>query len=70
MIKKKIKKKNNIINFPTNLSSIEKEIEAIIFGAPEPLTIDTIESKISKKNNLPLGFFISRSDTTKPNIHN
>ena len=29
MIKKKIKK-NNIINFPSKISSIEKEIEAII----------------------------------------
>ena len=27
MIKKKIKKKDNVINFPTKLSSIEKEIK-------------------------------------------
>ena len=32
MIKKKIKKKDNIINFPTKLSSLEKEIEGIIFA--------------------------------------
>ena len=50
MIKKKVKKKNNIINFPTKLSSLEKEIEAIVFAAAEPLTIETIQSKISKKN--------------------
>ena len=50
MIKKKIKKKDNVINFPTKLSSVEKEIEAIIFAAAEPLDIDTIQSKISKKN--------------------
>ena len=49
MIKKKIKKKDNIINFPSKLSSIEKEIEAIVFAAAEPLDIETIESKISKK---------------------
>ena len=49
MIKKKIKKKNNIIAFPSKLSSIEKEIEAIVFAAAEPLDIETIESKISKK---------------------
>ena len=49
MNKKRIKKENNIINFPKKLSSIEKEIEAIIFAAAEPLDIDTIESKISKK---------------------
>ena len=52
MIKKKIKKKDNIINFPSKLSSIEKEIEAIVFAAAEPLDIDTIESKLSKKVNI------------------
>ena len=52
MIKKKIKKKNNIINFPTKLSSIEKEIEGIVFAAAEPLDIETIESKISKKTDV------------------
>ena len=49
MNKKGIKKENNIINFPKKLSSIEKEIEAIVFAAAEPLDIDTIASKISKK---------------------
>ena len=49
MIKKKNKKKDNIINFPAKLSHAEKEIEAIIFAAAEPLDISTIESKISKK---------------------
>tara|TARA_B100000963_G_scaffold322174_1_gene306027 strand:+ start:5810 stop:6508 length:699 start_codon:yes stop_codon:yes gene_type:complete len=52
MIKKKIKKKDNIINFPSKLSTLEKEIEAIIFAAAEPLNIETIESKISKKVNI------------------
>ncbi len=52
MIKKKVRKKNNIINFPNKPSSIEKEIEAIIFAAAEPLDIDTIESKISKKTDV------------------
>tara|TARA_B100000902_G_scaffold116256_1_gene117064 strand:+ start:5534 stop:6235 length:702 start_codon:yes stop_codon:yes gene_type:complete len=49
MIKKKIQKKNNIISFPSKLTPLEKEIEAIIFAAAEPLDRDTIESKISKK---------------------
>ena len=49
MNKKNIKKVNNIINFPKKLSVIEKEIEAIIFAAAEPLDVETIESKISKK---------------------
>ena len=50
MIKKK--KKNNIIDFPAKLSNVEKEIEAIIFAAAEPLDISTIESKISKKSDV------------------
>ena len=52
MIKKKIKKKDNIINFNSKLTSIEKEIEAIVFAAAEPLNIETIESKISKKSDV------------------
>ena len=49
MIKKKIKKKDNIISFPSKLSQVEKEIEAIIFAAAEPLDLETIKEKISKK---------------------
>jgi segregation and condensation protein B len=52
MTKKDIKKKHNVINFPTKLSSVEKEIEAIVFAAAEPLNIETIEDKISKKTNI------------------
>jgi segregation and condensation protein B len=52
MIKKKNKKRDNVINFPNKLSSIEKEIEAIIFAAAEPLDIDTIQSKISKRTDV------------------
>ena len=52
MIKKKIKKKDNIITFPSKLSQVEKEIEAIIFAAAEPLDLETIEEKISKKTDV------------------
>ena len=52
MIKKKIKKKDNIIDFPKKPSSLEKEIEAIIFTAAEPLDIETIQSKISTKTDI------------------
>ena len=47
----KIKKetKDNIVNFPSKMNDGEREVEAIIFAAAEPLDIDTIESKISKK---------------------
>ncbi len=46
-------KKNNVVNFPSNLSSGEREVEAILFAAAEPLNVDTIEEKISKKINVP-----------------
>ena len=45
----KKEKKINVINFPSKLLDGEREVEAIIFAAAEPLYIDTIESKISKK---------------------
>jgi len=48
---KKIKK-DNIVNFPSSLNDGEKEIEAILFAAAEPLDIDTIESKVPKKVNV------------------
>ena len=43
------KKKNNIISFPDKLSNGEREVEAIIFAAAEPLDVDTIEQRVSKK---------------------
>tara|TARA_A100001011_G_scaffold139623_1_gene147559 strand:- start:45 stop:746 length:702 start_codon:yes stop_codon:yes gene_type:complete len=52
MIKKEKVKKNNIVKFPTNLTDLDKEIEAVIFAAAEPLDIETIESKITKKGNV------------------
>ncbi len=45
-------KKDNILNFPASLSEGEKEVEAIVFAAAEPLDIDTIEFKITKKINV------------------
>ena len=52
MIKKYKITKDNVLKFPTKLTDVEKEIEGIIFAASEPLDIDTIESKISKKVNV------------------
>ena len=45
-------KKNNVVNFPSNISDIEREIEAILFAAAEPLDVESIESRISKKTNV------------------
>jgi len=44
--------KNNIINFPKEISQEEKEIEAILFAAEEPLDEESIQSKINKSKNL------------------
>ena len=52
MIKKIKASKNNIVKFPSKLTDLDKEIEAIIFAAAEPLDVDTVESKISKKANV------------------
>ena len=52
MNKKRLDKNNNIVKFPSKLNPIEKEVEAIIFAAAEPLDVDTIESKLSKKVNI------------------
>jgi segregation and condensation protein B len=49
MIKIKKKTDNNIVKFPKKINNGEREVEAIVFAALEPLDIDTILSKISKK---------------------
>ena len=46
------KKKDNIVKFPTKLTEVEREIEAIIFAAAEPLSVETIESKLSKPTDI------------------
>ena len=46
------KKKDNIINFPANPSKIERQVEAILFAASEPLDIETIEKRIQTKANI------------------
>jgi len=45
------KKKDNIINFPTTPSKLERQIEAILFAASEPLDIETIEKRIQTNTN-------------------
>ena len=52
MTKKKKQLNNNIVTFPKKLSDSDREVEAIVFAALEPLDIETIESKISKKINV------------------
>ena len=49
-MKKKID--NNIIDFPSSVSKIERQVEAILFAASEPLDIETIEKRIQTSTNL------------------
>ncbi len=46
------KKKNNVLNFPTSPSKIERQVEAILFAASEPLDIETIEKRIQTNTNI------------------
>ena len=48
----KNKKKNNIISFPSGTSKLERQIEAILFAASEPLEIETIEKRIQTSSNI------------------
>ncbi len=45
-------KKNNIITFPSGVSKIERQIEAILFSASEPLDLETIEKRIKTNANV------------------
>ena len=46
------KKKNNILDFPTSPSKLERQVEAILFAASEPLDIETIEERVQTSINL------------------
>ena len=46
------KKKNNIINFPSSPSKLERQVEAILFAASEPLDIETIEKRIQTNTKI------------------
>ena len=45
-------KKDNVLNFTSKMTEIEREVEAIVFAAAEPLSIETIETKISKNTDV------------------
>tara|TARA_B100001564_G_C20488303_1_gene600397 strand:- start:133 stop:822 length:690 start_codon:yes stop_codon:yes gene_type:complete len=46
------KKKNNIISFPSIPTKLERQVEAILFSASEPLDIETIEKRIQTNLNI------------------
>ena len=51
-MKKITKKIDNIVKFPKNLNKLEKQVEAILFAADEPLDIETIEKRVQSTNNI------------------
>ena len=48
----KNKDKNNIISFPSSISKLERQVEAILFAASEPLDLETIEQRVKTNSNL------------------
>ena len=48
----KNKKKDNIIDFPTSPTKLERQVEAILFAAAEPLDLETIEKRVQTTTNL------------------
>ncbi len=45
-------KKTNVIKFPASPSKLERQVEAILFAASEPLDIETIENRIQTNTNI------------------
>ena len=48
-------KKNNlkILKFPNNITQVEKQVEAILFAADEPLDIESIQERLKTRVNVP-----------------
>ena len=51
-MKKIIKKVDNVVKFPKKLNKLERQVEAILFAASEPLDIETIEKRVQSTNNI------------------
>ena len=47
-------KKNDlkILKFPSNIAQLERQVEAILFAAEEPLDIESIQEKLKTKTNI------------------
>ena len=48
------KKKNNVISFPSAPSKAERQVEAILFAASEPLDLETIEKRLENNVNVKM----------------
>ena len=51
-MKKIIKNKNNILKFPKKITKLERQVEAILFAASEPLDIETIEKRVVSTSSI------------------
>ena len=51
-MKNKTKLSSNIVKFPKNSNKLERQVEAILFAADEPLDIETIEKRVQSTNNI------------------
>ena len=47
-------KKNDlkILKFPSNIAQLERQVEAVLFAAEEPLDIESIQEKLKTKTNI------------------
>ena len=48
----KNKDKYNIISFPSSISKLERQVEAILFAASEPIDLETIEQRVKTNTSL------------------
>ncbi len=48
----KKKSSSKIINFPNTSAEVERQIEAVLFAADEPLDVETIQSRTKSKSNI------------------
>tara|TARA_B100000686_G_scaffold294205_1_gene324256 strand:+ start:292 stop:978 length:687 start_codon:yes stop_codon:yes gene_type:complete len=48
-------KKNNlkVLKFPNSISNLERQVEAILFAAEEPLDIESIQEKLKTRADIP-----------------
>ena len=51
-MKKINKKRDNVILFNRGINKLERQIEAILFAADEPLDIETIEKRVQSTKNI------------------
>ena len=51
-MKKTIKKIDNIVKFPKTTNKLERQVEAILFAASEPLDIETVEKRVQSTTNI------------------